>query len=222
MKELILFFLFSFSFLVSAQNQEGKVSVYSDEHVGRTLASGDRFSKSENWASHEQLPINSIIEIKNPKNGQKLKLSIKDRGPYKIGFITQIPAHIAKQLNVKDGDLVKLKLIQSGKGNQKINYQSLVSSFNNHYQSKKQVSQKHKSSSNSELTWQIASFSELNNAKDFIKKHQKNFKINLYIINPSESIYKICAGKFSKREKANQVKTSFKKEYQSAFIYKLP
>ena len=222
MKKLFLFFFFSFSFLVSAQSQEGKVSVYSNEHKGRMLASGDEFSEIENWAAHEQIPINSLIEIENPKNGQSLEVTIKDRGPFKIGYITQVPSQVAQQLGVQNGDLVKLKLIQSSERNQAIDYKKLVTSFDKKYQPKNEVIQEKSSSSEGKITWQLASFSNADNAKKFINKHQENFSAKLFVLNPSESLYKVCVGKFKNRKKANQAKTKFKEQYQSAFIYNLP
>ena len=220
MKLQFLFIFFSFSFLVSAQSQEGKVSIYAKEHKGRILASGDKFSETENWAAHEHLPINSLVEIKNLKNDQSVEVIIKDRGPFKIGYITQIPTQVAQQLGVQNGDLVKLRLIQPSDKNQAIDYKKLISSFDKMYQSKNEVIQK--VSSEGKITWQLASFSNADNAKKFLNKHQKNFSANLFVLNPSESLYKVCVGKFKNREKANQAKTKFKEEYQSAFIYNLP
>ena len=222
MKLQFLFIFFSFSFLVSAQSQEGKVSIYAEEHKDRMLASGDEYSETENWAAHEQLPINSLVEIKNLKNDQSVEVTIKDRGPFKIGYITQVPSQVAQQLGVQNGDLVKLRLIQSNDRNQEIDYKELVASFNKKYQPKNEVIQKISSSSEGKITWQLASFSNADNAKKFINKHQKNFNANLFVLNPSESLYKVCAGRFEDRETANQAKTKFKKEYQSAFIYNLP
>ena len=221
MKKLFLFFFFSFSFLVSAQSQEGKVSIYSEDYKGRMLASGDEFLETENWAAHEQLPINSLVEIKNIKTDQSVEVTIKDRGPFKIGYITQVPSQVAQQLGVQNGDLVKLRLIQSSDRNQEIDYKELVASFNKKYQPKNEVIQKI-SSSEGKITWQLASFSNSKNAEKFIDRHQKNFSEKLFVLNPSESLYKVCVGKFKERKKANQVKTKFKKEYQSAFIYNLP
>ena len=222
MKKLFLFFFYSFSFLISAQSQEGKVSIYSEEHKGRMLASGDKFLETGNWAAHVQIPINSLVEIKNPKNGQSIKVTIKDRGPFKIGYITQVPIQVAQQLDVKNGDLVKLKLIQSSDSNQKIDYKKMISSFDKVYQPMNKVIEKRASSSERKITWQLASFSNADNAKKFIDRHQKNFSEKLFVLNPSTSLYKVCIGKFKDREKANQAKSKFKEEYQSAFIYNLP
>ena len=222
MKLQFLLILLSFTFLTNAQSQEGKLSIYSDEHKGRMLASGEEFSKTENWAAHEQIPINSIVKIKNLKNGQSVEVKIKDRGPFKIGYITQVPAEVARELGVKNGDLIKLKLIQSSEENQKIDYKKMVSSFDKKYEPKNKVIEKKSSSSKGKITWQLASFSNPNNAKKFITRHQENFDLELFVLNPSRSLFKVCVGKFKNREKANQAKTNFNKEYQSAFIYNLP
>ena len=222
MKNLFLLFFIGFSFLISAQSQKGKVSIYSEEHTGRMLASGDQFSETKNWAAHEQLPINSLIEIENIENGQSVEVTIKDRGPFKIGYITQVPSQVAQQLGVQNGDLVKLKLVRSSERNQEIDYKKLVSSFDNGYQPKNELIQKKSSSSEMKVTWQLASFSNPDNAKKFIKTHEKNFSENLFVLNPSESLYKVCIGKYKDRNKAEEAKADFKKQYQSAFIFNLP
>lgn len=222
MKKLFLSLIFGFSFLISAQSQQGKISIYSDEHQGRMLASGDKFSETEKWAAHEQLPINSLVEIENLKSGQSVEVRIKDRGPFKIGYITQVPVQVAQQLGIQNGDLIKLRLIQSSDRNREIDYSELLSSFNKKYQPKNELIQKITSSSEGKITWQLASFSNSDNAMKFIDRHQKNFSEKMFVLNPSKSLYKVCVGKFKNRKKANQTKAKFKDQYQSAFIFNLP
>ena len=222
MKGLFLFIFFISSLMISAQSQQGKVSIYSKELQDRVLASGDRFLGVENWAAHERLPINSRVELKNPENGKSVRLTIKDRGPFKIGYITQIPFQVAQQLNVQNGDTVKLRLIQSGNKNHTIDYRELVSSFDKTYQSQNDALEIRSSLSEGKFTLQVASFTNPKNAKKFVKRHQQEVSENLFILNPSTSVYKICAGRFKFREDADKAKSKFKKKYQSAFVYNLP
>ena len=223
MRSYFLFLTLSISLLLSAQSQQGKLSIYTDEHKGRTLASGDKYSNVKDWAAHEQLPINSVIKLKNLDNGSSIELSIKDRGPFKIGHIVQVPSEVAQQIGVKEGDLVELELVRTSPEQIDIDYQSLVSSFDRTYTANNEVIQQStKDQDNGKITWQLASFSNKVNAERFVKDHERNFRQELFIVNPSESLYKVCVGRFQDREEANIAKSKFKDEYKSAFIYRLP
>ena len=222
MKGLFALIFFSFSLLISGQSQQGKIGVYTEEHQERVLASGEKFSEVRNWAAHQQLPINSIIRLKNIKNGKSVRLTVKDRGPYKIGYIAKIPLQIAEELAIQNGELVKLDLIQSGNENHTVDYKEMIASFESNYNAQNEVLEIRPDSSDAKFTLQVASFTSPENAKKFVSRHQKEFRKELFVLNPSTSIYKVCAGKFQNRFKADKAKSKFKKQYQSAFLYNLP
>ncbi len=223
MRSYFLFLTLCISLLLSAQSQQGKLSIYTDEHEGRTLASGDEYSNVKDWAAHEHLPINSLIKLKNLDNGSSIELSIKDRGPYKIGHIVQVPPEVAQQIGVKEGDLVELELVRVNSEPFDIDFKHLVHSFDNAYSpNNKIIQQKRSDQSNGKLSWQLASFSSEANARKFIDEHEANFRLELFIVNPSTSLYKVCVGRFQNRKAANKARSKFKDEYESAFIYRSP
>ena len=222
MKGVFLVILFFFSLLISGQSQQGKVAIYTEEHQDRVLASGEKFSEVSNWVAHEQLPINSIVRLKNIENGKSVRVTIKDRGPFKIGYITKIPLGVANELAVEKGALVKLDLVQSGDKDHKVNYKKMIASFESVYNTQNELLKIKSSTSSAKFTLQVASFTNPENAKKFVSKRQKEFDEKLFILNPSTSIYKVCAGRFKNRIKADKAKAQFKKRYQSAFLYNLP
>lgn len=223
MRSCFLFLTLSISLLLSAQSQQGKLSIYTDEHKGRILASGEKYTDVKDWAAHEQLPINSVIKVENLDNGSSIKLTVKDRGPFKIGHIVQIPQQVAEQIGAKEGDVVELQLVKSSSEPIDIDHQSLVRSFDKAYSPNNEIiQQKSSDKSNAKLSWQLASFSSKANARKFMNEHKNNFQLELFIDNPSESLYKVCVGRFQDREEANNAKSKFKDEYGSAFIYRLP
>lgn len=68
---------------------QGKISFYGTPqdgfgyHKDKLLtASGKRFNPSELVAAHKTLPFGTRVEVTNPKTGQKVNVTIIDRGPY--------------------------------------------------------------------------------------------------------------------------------------------
>lgn len=223
MRSSFLFLTLSISLLLSAQSQQGKLSIYTEEHKGRMLASGEKYTDVKDWAAHEQLPINSVIKVENLDNGSSIKLTVKDRGPFKIGHIVQVPSEVAEQIGAKEGDVVELELVKASSEPIDIDHQSLVRSFDRTFTPNNEVIKQNSSSQdNGKITWQLASFSSKSNAERFLDEHKINFRQELFIDNPSESLYKVCVGRFQDREEANNAKSKFKDEYKSAFIYRLP
>ena len=223
MRFCFLFLTFSISLIVHAQRQQGKLSVYTDQHKGRILASGDKYSNVKNWAAHEHLPVNSVIILKNLDNGSSIELSVKDRGPFKVGHIVQVPSDVAQQIGVKEGDLVELELVKVSSEPPDIDFRNLVHSFDKAYSPNNEIiQQKTSDQSNGKLSWQLASFSNKENANNFINEHESNFRLELFIVNPSTSLYKVCVGRFQNRKEANKARSKFKDQYESAFIYRSP
>lgn len=219
---LILFLL---PLIILAQSQQGKVNVYENQQSSRILATGDNFTNDNTWMAHETLPINSTVRLSNPKNGKSISLKIKDRGPFLVGYVAQIPGAVAEQLNLVSGELVKLELVQLADYQNEIDYEKLLSSLDNNAPSIEKeyinVMNENSETTNS-FTWQIASFSNKDNASKYIEAHQKDFKAKLYILLFNNSLFKVCTGKFENREEAEEAKSNFNAEYQSAFILNLP
>lgn len=219
---LILFLL---PLLILAQSQQGKVNVYENLQSSRILATGDNFTNDNTWMAHETLPLNSTVRLSNPKNGKSIGLKVKDRGPFLVGYVAQVPGAVAEQLNLVSGELVKLELVQLADYQNEIDYEKLLSSLDNNAPSIEKeyinVMNENSETTNS-FTWQLASFSNKENASKYIKAHQKDFKAKLYILLFNNSLFKVCAGKYKNREEAEEAKSNFNAEYQSAFILNLP
>lgn len=60
-------------------------SFYGGKLHGSMTASGERFNQNEFTAAHKQLPLHSIVDVTNPKNGKTVRVRINDRGPYVKG-----------------------------------------------------------------------------------------------------------------------------------------
>jgi rare lipoprotein A len=56
-------------------------SWYGAEHRGHRTASGEIYDERQLTAAHPALPLQTIVRIRNLKNGRIIKVRINDRGP---------------------------------------------------------------------------------------------------------------------------------------------
>lgn len=103
MKKVLLFILFTFSMVASAQEipvniEESKeienttlykkdvhASYYHDKFNGRKTASGKRFDNNKLTAAHKKLPFGTKLKVTNEQNGKSVIVEITDRGPFVNG-----------------------------------------------------------------------------------------------------------------------------------------
>jgi rare lipoprotein A len=78
----------------------GLASWYGDAFHGKQKATGERFDKMAMTAAHKTLPIPSIAEVTNMRNGRSLVVIIDDRGPYYPGRIIDLSYGAAKELDL--------------------------------------------------------------------------------------------------------------------------
>jgi rare lipoprotein A len=77
----------SFVFIIvgsAAANQviEGKAVFYSNRYVGKTMACGGTYQRWKMIAAHRHLPCGTRLRVTNLRNGRKVTVRVKDRGPY--------------------------------------------------------------------------------------------------------------------------------------------
>lgn len=61
---------------------KGEAVYYSDELEGETMACGGEYQPWKMVAAHRDLPCGTRLKVKNLANGNVVKLTVKDRGPY--------------------------------------------------------------------------------------------------------------------------------------------
>jgi rare lipoprotein A len=61
---------------------QGIASWYGHPHHGRITASGRRFDMYEFTAAHRTLPMGTRLRVTNLTNGQSVRVTITDRGPF--------------------------------------------------------------------------------------------------------------------------------------------
>jgi len=94
----------------------GYASWYGPKFHGRRTASGIRFNSHGLYAAHRYLPFGTILEVKNLKNGRKVRVEIVDRGPYVKGRHLDLSYGAAKRLKmIRDGVIpFEAKVIRCG------------------------------------------------------------------------------------------------------------
>jgi rare lipoprotein A len=100
------------------KEETGSAVFYSDKLVGRPLTSGEKYDKNALTGAHRTLPLGTVVEVTNLKNGKSVVVRINDRGPHgpKTDII-DVSGRAAQELDmVKDGRAkVKLKVVEAAK-----------------------------------------------------------------------------------------------------------
>lgn len=100
MKKLSVFILTFLLIGTLLAQEEVLVVVYEKELEGILTTSGEYFSNQKLSAGHESLPMGSVVEFFNPRNQNKVKISINDRIPDTEGMFW-ISDKAAKELDIK-------------------------------------------------------------------------------------------------------------------------
>jgi rare lipoprotein A len=79
-------------------DETGLASWYGEAFDGQATANGEIFNLSELSAAHKTLPLPSVVEITNQRNGRSMQLRVNDRGPYVDGRIIDVSRRAAQLL----------------------------------------------------------------------------------------------------------------------------
>ncbi|MFA6408439.1 MAG: septal ring lytic transglycosylase RlpA family protein [Candidatus Paceibacterota bacterium] len=85
-KGILLFFLLYGLMPANVDGHMVKASWYGRAFEGKVMANGKCFrSKDPTTAAHKDLPIGTKLLVRNPENGRKIIVVVKDRGPFEAG-----------------------------------------------------------------------------------------------------------------------------------------
>jgi rare lipoprotein A len=90
--------------------EKGWASWYGNEYQGRSTASGERFDQNAMTAAHKKLPFQTIVRVKNLKNGRTAVLRINDRGPFIHGRIIDVSKQGARELGMVEAGVVPVRV----------------------------------------------------------------------------------------------------------------
>ena len=80
------------------QTTHGVASWYGEEFAGRTTANGEIFDPMLLTAAHRTLPFGTIVDVKNTKTAQTVRVRINDRGPF-----VQKGGHFTRDIDLSQG-----------------------------------------------------------------------------------------------------------------------
>jgi len=84
--------------------QRGLASWYGEEFADLPTASGEIFRPEAISAAHRTLPLGTVVEVTNERNGRTMRVRINDRGPFVAGRILDLSKGAAAELgSVVDG-----------------------------------------------------------------------------------------------------------------------
>jgi rare lipoprotein A len=97
---------------------QGTASWYGQEFAGRTTANGEIFDPLLLTAAHRTLPFGTILDVRNLKNNQTVRVRINDRGPFVGDRLIDLSYGAADKIGmVTDGrGDVELTIVQIGRG----------------------------------------------------------------------------------------------------------
>lgn len=80
--------------------ESGVASWYGPGFQGRQTANGEIYDMEALTAAHKQLPFGSLVEVRNQRNGHRVRVRINDRGPFVRGRIIDLSRAAARELGM--------------------------------------------------------------------------------------------------------------------------
>jgi rare lipoprotein A len=97
---------------VAAFHQAGIASTYGpNDPGGRFGPTGERINHTAFTAAHKTLPLGTLVEVINKRNGRAAVVKITDRGPYVRGRIIDLTHASGKVLGVHGLDPVRIRTV---------------------------------------------------------------------------------------------------------------
>jgi rare lipoprotein A len=96
--------------------ERGLASWYGKEFDGLPTASGETFRPEKVSAAHRTLPLGTVVEVTNERNGRSVRVKVNDRGPFVAGRIVDLSKAAAAEIgSVGDGVVpVTLRVVALG------------------------------------------------------------------------------------------------------------
>ncbi len=85
----------------------GIASWYGEPYHGRESSYGLIFDKEGMYAAHRELPLGTLLKVKNLRNGKEVEVKVIDRGPFKEGRVLDLSEGAARKLDmIRDGEVM--------------------------------------------------------------------------------------------------------------------
>src|SRR5436853_6041367 len=97
-------------------SERGEASWYGKPFNGQPTASGERYDMYQMTCAHRELPLGTVIEVRNLDNDRRVQVRVNDRGPFVHGRILDLSYAAASELDmVRTGTAeIELRVIELG------------------------------------------------------------------------------------------------------------
>ncbi len=95
----------------SGFNQGGIASWYGKDFHGRRTSNGEIYNMYSMTAAHKTLPMNTMLLVKNMRNGKKTVVRVNDRGPFVKGRIIDLSYTAARKLDILGPGVAKVNIV---------------------------------------------------------------------------------------------------------------
>lgn len=91
-------------------DKAGIASWYGPKFHGKKTANGEIFDMNRLTAAHPTLPLPSVVQVTNLKNGRTINVRVNDRGPFAHNRIIDLSREAAMKLGYKDDGLAEVRV----------------------------------------------------------------------------------------------------------------
>jgi rare lipoprotein A len=204
--------------------QTGIASWYGGEFHGKRTANGEIYDMYKLTAAHKTLPFNTLVEVKNLDNGERVLVRINDRGPFLKDRIIDLSYQAARKIGCDiDGTAsVTLRIVKPGthayaytntetaqtieKEDITVTEEQEESYTYTSIPTDKTPEEAPYENGNVKYYLQAGAFSEMKNAQKMLR----NIKIILsdtpFKIHFQEGLYKVISGALPSRARAEELK----------------
>lgn len=170
----------------------GYASWYGKEFDGRPTSSGEIYDMHAFTAAHRTLPLGTVAEVTHLGNGRSVRVRINDRGPFVANRIVDLSYGAAKEIDLADQGVAKVRLVAWTK--------------------KADLSSRR-------FNVQVGSFLVEENAKRFREKMERYgpASVSLYQTN-RQLYYRVRVGEFREEEEAQNLAKRLMKEGLSPLV----
>lgn len=95
---------------IDKYSKVGIASWYGPGFHGKKTANGEIYNQDALTAAHKTLPLGSVVKVENLENGKTVTLKINDRGPFKPGRIIDVSHKAAKNLDMLNDGIIKVRV----------------------------------------------------------------------------------------------------------------
>lgn len=90
--------------------EEGEISYYADKFVGRSTASGEKYSHKKATCAHKQHRFGTLLRVTVLATGKSVICRVNDRGPYVKGRVVDLSRSLAKELGFVDQGVAQARV----------------------------------------------------------------------------------------------------------------